>query len=99
MSFNITIVADARLRMLQLLAAASEYTLPIAALGDSLVSQYGHSLASDRLATEAAWLDENGLLVRRPVGSTSILVITARGLDVAKGRTEVPGVGRPRPGE
>lgn len=99
MNYQIAVVADVRLRMLQLLAAASEYTQPIAALGGSLVTQYGHALSSDRLAVETAWLDDNGLLIRRPVGATAILVITARGLDVALGRAEVPGVARPRPGE
>lgn len=99
MNYQETVVADVRLRMLQLLAAAPEYTQPLFALGASLSATYGHSLAADRLAVEAAWLDENGLLIRRPVGSTSILVITVRGLDVAMGRANVPGVARPRPGE
>ena len=98
MSYQDKVVEDIRLRLLQLLAAAPVYTQPIAAIGESL-GAYGHCLASDRLAVEAAWLDDNGLLIRRPVGSTAILVITARGLDAAKGRADVPGVARPRPGE
>lgn len=99
MSYEQSVTEDIRLRLLQLLAAASQYTQPIAALGASLASQYGHNLASDRLAIEAAWLDDSGLVMRRPVGATWILVLSMRGLDVAAGRAQVPGVARPGPGE
>ncbi len=98
MSYDQAVVADQRLRMLQALMKAPEYTQPIAAIGATL-ERFGHAMASDRLAGEAAWLDDQGLLMRRAVGMTSLLVITARGLDVAKGRAEVPGVARPGPGE
>lgn len=99
MSYSAVVAADIRLRLLQLLAAAPEYAQPESALGDSLGNDYGHRLASDRLTIETAWLDDAGLATRLPVGKTCIVTLTPRGLDVAKGRAEVPGVARPRPGE
>lgn len=99
MSYIDAVAADIRLRILQLLSQAPEYTQPEAAVSDALGARYGHRLASDRLAIETAWLDDAGFLARFPVGATAILTLSARGLDVATGRAQVPGVARPRPGE
>lgn len=99
MSYSDAITEDIRLRLLQLLAQAPEYTQPEAALGAALGDQYGHRIGSVRLAAEAAWLDEAALVTRLPVGHTAILTLTPRGLDVARGRSQAPGVARPQPGE
>ena len=98
MSYSQKITEDVRLRTLQQLVKAPQYTLPAAALRASLV-EYGHELSADRMTTELAWLEEQGLLIQRPVGATSIAVLTPRGEDVAAGRSQQPGVARPRPGE
>ena len=97
MSYSDAIAADIRLRILQQLAKAPQYTLPVAPLRTSL-NEYGHDLAADRMNTELSWLDEQGLLMLRPVGATSIVVLSMRGEDVAAGRSQVPGVARPGPG-
>ena len=99
MSYADAIAADIRLRLLQLLAAAAEYTQPEAALGAALGEQYGHHLSSDRLASETTWLDDMRLVSRLPVGCTAIVTLSVRGLDVSRGRANVPGVARPGPGE
>lgn len=93
------VVQDQRLRILQLLKDAPEYTRPEPTLGEMLGQRYGHWLSIDRLAAETAWLDENGLIVRRAVGLSAILILTKRGLDVARDRAHIPGVARPWPGE
>ena len=99
MSYSEVVTADIRLRLLQLLVAAAEYTQPEAALGAALGEQYGHRLSADRLTEELFWLDSRGMVSRLPVGRTSIVALSARGMDVAAGRTQVPGVARPVPGE
>lgn len=99
MSYEDHVIADIRLRLLQLLAAAPEYTYPQTTLSTGLAMQYGHSLSVDRLTAELAWLDEVGLLTRLPVGHTALYTLTARGLDAAAGRARVPGIARPMPGE
>lgn len=98
MSYREVLQADIRLRLLQALTDAPEYTLPEMALQDALAA-VGHRLSSDALAVETAWLDETGLAARLAVGMTAVVTITRRGLDVAAGRASVPGVARPRPGE
>lgn len=99
MSYAEIAAEDIRLRMLQLLTQAPEYTLPEAALGAALGDRYGHRLGAVRLAAETAWLDEAGLVTRLPVGHTAVVTLTIRGLDVARGRAQAPGVARPLPGE
>lgn len=98
LSYQQIVTEDVRLRTLQALEQAAQYTLPEAAL-QGLLERHGHMLALDRVMQECAWLDEAGLLSRLPVGETAVLTLTGRGLDVARGRAGVPGVARPRPGE
>lgn len=97
MSYADAIAEDIRLRLLQLLAQAPEYTQPEGVLGSALEG-FGHRIGAVRLAAETSWLDEAGLAARLPVGRTAVLTLTSRGLDVARGRAFVPGVARPAPG-
>ena len=88
--------ADQRLRILQLLAKAEGYDLNIRILGAAL-EELGHRPSQDRLASELAWLEEQGLVATRQVGVIIVAVATARGIDAAKGRARIPGVKRPDP--
>lgn len=96
-SYRNFVTADLRLTVLRLLAGAPGYELNGSILKIAL-DRYGHSIASDRLATELAWLQEQGLAELREFGGVNIAKLTARGLDVAEGRASVPGVARPSPG-
>ena len=60
---------------------------------------YGHRFSRDKLRTELHWLAEQGLVgIEKTHGLDLLLVrLTARGEDVALGRTRVPGVARKRP--
>ena len=87
---------DLRLRVLQLLDKAEGYDLNIRILGAAL-EEIGHRQSLDKLRAELAWLEEQGLVVTRTVGSIVVATATARGLDVANGRARVPGVKRPDP--
>ena len=87
---------DRRLVILRCLMSASQYRA-----NALLVSRYcdavGHSVSHDRLEQDLAWLSEQGLVASQ-AGEITVVTLTARGLDVADGRTNVPGVQRPQPG-
>ena len=88
--------ADRRLVLLRVLAAstgyqANEYTL------EAVLDDMGHTVSNQQVHTELAWLAEQGLLEQRTVGGVTIATINRRGIDVAQGKAQVPGVKRPQP--
>lgn len=54
----------------------------------------GHSISSDRLRTELYWLQEQGLVELDEVMGLTIASLTQRGIDVAVGDSQVPGITR-----
>ena len=60
---------------------------------------YGHHFSRDKLRTELHWLAEQGLVGIEKTQHLDLLLVrlTARGEDVALGRTRVPGVARKLP--
>ena len=97
MNYADIVAADRRLVVLRLLEQAPDYR-GNAYLLQSALTTFGHTVGMDRLATELAWLEEQGLLAVETVGSVTIATLTQRGADVAAGRSVVPGVKRPAPG-
>lgn len=97
MSFAEHLAADRRLLILKLLEQAPDYR-GNAYLLQSALPEFGHAVGLDRLHTDLAWLAEQGLLVVSTVGGVTLAQLTARGADVATGRSVVPGVKRPAPG-
>lgn len=92
---------ESRLRILRRLSERPDYSAPAPALQMDLE---GHGLAQSMASVRTAitWLEEQGLVIAQPVGGAGgILIATATesGLDVAAGRSLVPGVARIRPGE
>lgn len=90
------LAADRRLVILRVLAEstgyqANEYTL------EAVLDDMGHTVSNQQLHTELAWLAEQGLLDSRTVGGVTIATVTRRGIDVAQGKAQVPGVKRPQP--
>lgn len=96
MSYAEHIAADIRLVLLQALEEDSDYSHNEGVLRAAL-GAVGHAVSHDRLRTELAWLAEQGLITLTDAGGLAIARLTARGEDVALGRTRVPGVARPRP--
>lgn len=88
---------DRRLVTLRFLAEEPDYRLNTALLRDAL-DTVGHRESGDVIAADAAWLRETGLVEHEYAGPVPVLRLTARGLDVAEGRSIVPGVRRPGPG-
>jgi len=88
---------DRRLVLLKALEAAAQYRANAFLLG-RYCDSVGHVVSADRIEADLAWLAEQGLVgLDRPQGVT-VATLTARGLDVATGRTKVPGVQPPQPG-
>jgi hypothetical protein len=98
-NFQELIEAARRLAILKALAGAEDYTLPEAEARDKL-RVLGSPVfpSADMMAVATVWLDDAGLIVRRKVGATALLILTTRGLDVVDGATVVPGVESARPG-
>lgn len=90
------VAEDRRLVILRVLSDSTgyqtnEYTL------EAVLEDLGHTVSSDRLHADLAWLAEQGLVTTSNVGGVTIPKLTQRGLDVARGKAVVPGVKRPRP--
>lgn len=98
MSYEDDSIADARLRILQMLAREGDYTAHEHAIRKAIANEWGHGLSTDTVRAQLAWLDEQGLIT---MAGERVLVarLTLRGEDVATGVARVPGVARPRPGE
>lgn len=88
---------DRRLVLLKALANSAQYRAN-AYLLRRFAEQLGHTASADRIAGDMAWLSEAGLCtLEQPAPDVTVATITARGLDVAEGRAQHPGVAKPRP--
>ena len=87
-----------RLTILRCLDDQPDYALNESLLLD-LVERFGFAPSQDRLATQLAWLAEQGLIGLGGPAQCRVATLTRRGQDVARGRAHAPGVKRPRPGE
>jgi hypothetical protein len=94
-SYDDAIRADRRLAILEILAAAPDYTAHAHLIRKQLDGQ-GHRTAFDVLRGDLAWLDEQGALVLAD-GEVPVATLTLRGEDLARGVARVPGVARPVP--
>lgn len=86
-----------RCALLRFLADDPDYSLNTSIL-QTVLEAIGHGVSRDQIDTDAAWLEEQGLVDREDLGGIVVVKLTRRGLDVAAGRTVAPGVKRPGPG-
>lgn len=96
MSDQKTFAAHRRLAVLRHLAMAQNYTSNASILGD-VVNGVGVSTSVDQLTATLSWLAEQDLATLEDHGDFVIVTASARGVDVARGRVEHPGVKRPSP--
>lgn len=89
---------DRRLALLQTLLSAPDYTAHGHLLRTALEG-YGHRVSFDAVRGDLAWLAEQGLLLLANADQIPVATLTVRGEDVARGRTQVPGVARKLPGD
>lgn len=87
--------ADRRRAALAALLVAPRYTLNLRALRNQLEA-VGYVVGLDVLQADLAALSDIGLVQRLELDHA---MLTDRGMDVAMGRTQIPGVGRATPGE
>lgn len=88
-----------RLVMLRLLSEQPGYASNSSILHAGLVA-YGVPSSRDDVQTDLAWLQDQGLVSLELVpdaAALSVVRLTQRGDDAAKGLTVVPGVRRPSP--
>ena len=92
------ITKNRRLAILRFLAEDAVYSHNTSVL-QSALAQIGHGVSRDVVEADAAWLDEQELAtIDRVEGlPVTVLRITGRGLDVARGFAVHPGVDRPLP--
>lgn len=88
---------DRRLALLKALEAAAQFRAN-ALLLRRYCDAVGHVVSADRIEQDLAWLAEQGLVGAERSQGLTVATLTARGLDVASGRTRVPGVQTPQPG-
>lgn len=87
---------EARIVILQLLEEAPRYTSNVPMLR-ALLDDYGIVFSTDQVRGEAAWLAEQGMASIEEHGSLAVLTATMRGLEVARGIVNHPGIARPQP--
>jgi len=97
MSFSDFQEQDRRLVLLRALSSAAQYRAN-AYLLRRYCDAVGHVVSADRIEADLAWLRDSGLVALAREGEVTVATLNARGLDVASGRTDVPGVARPQPG-
>lgn len=88
--------ADRRLVLLQALNTAPDYALRETVLA-RLLDGERLALGQEDLRAEFRWLADRGLVTVEYHDDVQAVRITARGVDVAAGRTVIDGVERPRP--
>lgn len=97
MNFDQFQTEDRRLVILRGLASAAQFRA-----NDFLLRRYceavGHVVSADRIGSDLAWLEEQGLVRLEKAPLVVVSTLTQRGADVAEGRVTVPGVQRPQPG-
>ena len=87
-----------RLAILRFLAEDQDYSLNTSVLQSALAA-IGHGVSRDVEEADAAWLAEQGLATMERLDNlpVTVLRISARGVDVARGVASHPGVDRPLP--
>lgn len=85
---------DRRRAILAALMVAPAYMMPARGLREQL-GLVGYAASLDRICTDCAWLEEQGLIAWQ----NEVATLTDRGADVVLGNARVPGVKRPEPGQ
>jgi Fe2+ or Zn2+ uptake regulation protein len=97
MNFTERVAENQRLLILQMLEQDAGYSHNEMVLQSGLESM-GHSVSLDKVRANMDWLADVSLVTVSESSIGKVAKITARGLDVAKGRAVVTGVSRPLPG-
>ncbi len=94
--YAVSVARHRRLAVLRHLAEVTDYVSNESVLLDVL-RKLGLSLSHDALMTELFWLREQGFVAFDSDAAFVVVTATRRGIDLAQGLAEHPGVQRPRP--
>ena len=92
-----TLSRHRRLTILRFLADSPEYTSNVSILED-VCNNGGVTSNRDQVVTDLGWLREQGFADYKGEGDFIVVTATARGVEIAQGKTRHEGVQRPRPG-
>lgn len=95
-TFATLLEQDRRLTILLMLVESPDYKANHFLIQAAL-DGFGHTVSMDRVKADLAWLAEQGLVTIQETAAVQVPQLTDRGLDVAQGRVQHPGVKRPRP--
>lgn len=88
-----------RRAILSLLLYDADYRLSLDML-DLCLEQTGQNITYDQLQTEIGWLEEQGYVARSyPSPSLTMVTLTDRGLEIARGKARAHGIRDLRPSE
>lgn len=91
------VASERRLIMLRVLADQTGHKVNESVLQVAL-ERFGFAASRDLVRTELTWLQEQGVVAVETVhAQVYVAQLTARGLDIALGRTVQPGISRPAP--
>ncbi|RZF83721.1 hypothetical protein EXT46_05355 [Pseudoalteromonas sp. CO325X] len=97
MALNKVMAEHQRISILISLKESPDYGANTSMLADVLQS-YGLGCSRDQLKTQLNWLEQNGyVIIERLSENTWVVKVTHAGIDVAEGRSIVPGIKRPAP--
>jgi len=96
MRFGDMIREHQRLLVLRTLSAQPDYTANESAV-QMVLDAFGLAAGRDRVRTLLAWLADQGLVTLSYGADVWVGRITQSGIDVAQGRTTLPGIQRPGP--
>lgn len=95
--FEKLLIADRRLAILRFLSEDNDYSLNDSVLQSALYS-IGHSVSRDTLRADLSFLKEVGAITYDvPIESVYVAKLSEKGLDIALGRSVVPGIKKPSP--
>lgn len=84
---------DQRRHILEVLEQDAGYSHNESVIRRAL-SSVGHTVSNDKLLTELAWLQEQGLVELDEVMGLTIAKLTQRGADIARGAAHAHGIAR-----
>lgn len=96
MSYKEVLNENRRLNILLTLQESPNYKANESIL-QVVLEKYGHSMTRAQIRTQLHWLAEQDLVELETIGSTLVVTLTVRGIDVALGRATAPGIKRPEP--
>lgn len=96
MNYAQIVTQDIRRKVLEILEQDPDFSHNEGIIQQAL-GFVGHQISGDKLRTELAWLNEQGLISTQDVSGVVIAKLTQRGEDIALNRGNVPGVARGRP--